>query len=521
MHHDGMHFFALPPGTANAQRGLLVMNHEYTDDGLLHADGMANWSAEKVTKAQNAHGVSVIELRAVNGQWQIVRPSPHARRIAATTPMRIAGPAAGSAAMRTSADPDGTRVLGTFNNCAHGYTPWGTYLACEENFAMYFMNASTDADRRYGLTVKGRGYRWEEFDARFDLARHPNEANRFGWIVEIDPYDPQSTPVKRTALGRFAHEGAQLSLAPDGRVVFYSGDDATFEYIYKFVTRDRYDARNREANRQLLDHGTLYVARFRDSGDGEWLELTHGKGSLTAANGFRDQADVLVRTRAAADRVGATPMDRPEWIAVHPSTREVYCTLTNNARRGGKDAPGTDRANPRAGNTFGQIIRWREAGADPTALAFTWDLFALCGDPRHTDQAKRGNVKGDAFGSPDGLWFDPHGLLWIQTDVSTSTLNRGDYERLGNNQMLCADITSGEIRRFLTAPRGSEVTGVQLTPDGRTMFVNIQHPGESASERADPGNPQAVSTWPDGPSGGRPRSATVMIQREDGGMIGT
>ena len=304
-------------------------------------------------------------------------------------------------------------------------------------------------------------------------------------------------------------------------MVFYSGDDATFEYIYKFVTSDRYDPRNREANRQLLDHGTLYVARFRDSGDGEWLELTHGKGPLTAANGFRDQADVLVRTRAAADRAGATPMDRPEWIAVHPSTREVYCTLTNNARRGSKDVPGIDRANPRAGNTFGQIIRWREANADPAALAFTWDLFALCGDPQHADQAKRGNVKGDAFGSPDGLWFDPHGLLWIQTDVSTSTLNRGDYERLGNNQMLCADITSGEIRRFLTAPRGSEVTGVQLTPDGRTMFVNIQHPGESASERADPGNPQAVSAWPDGPKGGRPRSATVMIQREDGGMIGT
>ena len=522
MHHDGMHFFALPAAASNADRGLLVMNHEYTDDGLLHTDGLANWSAEKVTKSQNAHGVSIIELRRTGNDWQIVRPSNYARRVTARTPMQISGPAAGAAALQTGADPTGTRALGTFNNCANGYTPWGTYLACEENFAMYFVNGGKSADQgRYNVTAKGRGYRWEEFDERFDLAKHPNEVNRFGWIVEIDPYDPQSIPLKRTALGRFAHEGAQLSLSKDGHVVLYSGDDASFEYIYKFVSRDRYDPGNRAANRNLLDHGTLYAARFNDDGSGEWLELTYGKGQLTAANGFRDQADVLIRTRNAGDAVGATPMDRPEWIAVHPASSEVYCTLTNNSQRGAKDRRSVDPANPRTANTFGHIIRWREESNDPTALRFKWDMFALCGDPQHADAAKRGNIKGDAFGSPDGIWFDARGLLWIQTDVSTSTLNKGDYARLGNNQMLCADVQTGEIRRFLTGPSGCEVTGVQITPDGRTMFINIQHPGESSSERADPKNPTAVSTWPEGSSGGRPRSATVMIWRDNGGLIGT
>jgi secreted PhoX family phosphatase len=521
MHHDGMHFFPLPPGSSASDRGLLVVNHEYADDGLLHPDGIGTWTAAKVEKSQNAHGVAVVELRATGGAWSVVRPSPYARRITARTPIRLSGPAAGVPAMRTAADPDGTRVLGTLNNCAHGVTPWGTYLTCEENYPFYFVNATTPDQRRSGFTAKGRGYRWNEFDARFDLAAHPNEGNRFGWVVEIDPFDRSSTPVKRTALGRFGHEGAQVTLAPDGRVVVYSGDDSTFEYIYKFVSRDRYDPANRAAARDLLDHGTLYAARFDDNGRGEWVELTHGKGPLTAGNGFADQADVLIRTRSAADAVKATPMDRPEWIAVHPASRDVYCTLTNNARRGGKDTPGTNAANPRAANAFGHIVRWREAGADPAAVTFEWDLFVMGGDPQHEDPAQRGNIRGDAFGSPDGLWFDDGGLLWIQTDVSASTLNRGHYARLGNNQMLCADVTTGEIRRFLTGPRNCEVTGVVTTPDGRTMFVNIQHPGEPATERSNPKAPLAVSHWPDGPTGGRPRSATVVIRKDDGGIVGT
>ncbi|MFN9490121.1 MAG: PhoX family protein [Betaproteobacteria bacterium] len=520
MHHDGIHYFPLPYGSKSSSSGLLVMNHEYTDDGLLHADGFANWSAEKVRKSQNAHGCSVIEVRSRGGQWEVVRPSPFARRITAATPMRIAGPAAGHALMRTAADPAGTTVLGTFNDCAHGYPPWGPYLACEENWDTYFVNSGTlTADhRRNGITARGRGYRWNEFDERFDAGKHPNEPNRHGWVVEFDPYNPQSQPVKRTALGRFSHEGAWPAMASDGRLVMYMGDDRVFEYIYKFVSRDRVNPNDRAANANLLDHGTLYAARFNDDGRGEWLPLVHGQGALTAANGFADQADVLVRTRAAADAMGATKMDRPEWIAVHPHTNEVYCTLTNNSQRGGKDRPGIDRANPRANNVFGQIIRWRETGNDPAALRFEWDLFAVAGDPQHPDPERRGNIKGDAYGSPDGLWFDDSGLLWIQTDVSSSTLNKGHYERLGNNQMLAADVRSGETRRFLTGPSGCEVTGVIMTPDSRTMFVNIQHPGESPSERSDPKDPRAYSSWPDG---GRPRSATVVIRKNDGGVIGS
>ncbi len=523
MHHDGMQYFPLPYGSASSTRGLLAINHEYTDDGLLHAGGMSNWSADKVRKAQAAHGVSVIEVEARGGRWQVVRPSRYARRITATTPMRIAGPAAGHASLRTAADAAGTEVLGTINNCADGYTPWGTYLTCEENWNNYFVNAGTipAEQRRYGVSAKGAGYRWHEFDARFDAAAHPHEPNRFGWVVEIDPFDPDSKPVKRSALGRIKHEGAALALTRDDRVVFYMGDDQQFEYIYKFVSRDAYNRNDRAANRDLLDHGTLYVATFNADGAGEWRELTHGKNGLTAANGFASQADVLIKTRQAGDAAGATKMDRPEWTAVNPKDNSVYCTLTNNSARGAKDRPGVDAANPRANNTFGHIIRWRESGDDPAATAFRWDIFVLAGDPLLADANKHGNIKGDVFGSPDGLWFDPAGRLWIQTDVSTSVLNRGDYAGVGNNQMLCADIASGRIARFLTGPKGCEVTGIAETPDGATMFINIQHPGETASERNDPAKPMAVSSWPDGPAGGRPRAATVVIRKDDGGVIGS
>jgi uncharacterized protein len=506
MHHDGIHYYPLPYGSDSSTHALLAINHEYTDDGMLHRDGYANWSAEKVRKSQNA-----------------VRPSKYARRITAATPMRIAGPAAGDVAMKTSADPAGVEVLGTVNNCAHGYTPWGTYLTCEENFDSYFVNTGKmlPDHQRNGISPKGGGYRWHEFDERFDAGKHPNEPNRFGWVVEIDPYDPRAVPIKRTTLGRMAHEGAWYAPANDGRAVFYMGDDRAFEYVYKFVTRDRVNKSDRNANRDLLDHGTLYVARYHADGSGEWLELTHGKNGLTVAAGFASQADVLIRSRAAADTVGGTPMDRPEWIAVHPSTNEVYCTLTSNTARGARERPAGDAANPRSPNPYGHIIRWREQGNDPAALKFRWDMFMLAGDPQNADSEKRGNIKGDWFGSADGLWFDDGGLLWIQTDVSTSTLGRGDYVNMGNNQMLCADIRTGEVRRFLTGPRGCEVTGVITTPDGKSMFVNIQHPGEPESGRTDPAKAQAVSTWPDGAAGGRPRSATIVIRKNDGGLIGT
>jgi len=523
MHHDAIEYFPLPFGSSQSSRALLAINHEYTDDGLLHVGGMEPWTAEKVAKSQAAHGVSILEVEATSKGWQVVNPSRHARRITPRTPMAISGPAAGNPALRTSYDSSGTLARGTMNNCAGGHTPWGTYLTCEENWNFYFNGGSApipEALRRYGVRAKGTA-RWHEHDARFDLALEPNEPNRFGWVVEIDPYDPESVPVKRTALGRFKHEGAMLAIAPDRRLAWYMGDDETFEYVYKFVTRDPYNPRDRAANRNLLDHGTLYAARFNDDGSGEWLELVHGRNGLTRENGFADQADVLIRTRAAADRVGATRMDRPEWGAVHPATFEVYMTMTNNALRGAPGRPGPDAANPRARNVFGHILRWREAGRDPKATRFSWDIFALGGDPSSADAGQHGNVKGDSYGSPDGLWFDPSGYLWIQTDVSTSALNRGDYQRMGNNQMLVADVVTGETRRFMTGPNGCEVTGCAMSPDGRSLFVNIQHPGEPAGDRSNPARPKAISSWPDGAAGGRPRSATVVVTRIDGGRIGT
>lgn len=529
MHNDGMHYYPLNRrgvlgiiGGENSSHGLLVSNHEYTDDGLLHTDGMRTWTAEKVRKSQAAHGVSVIEVkREGDGEWRVVRPSAYARRITAYTPMRISGPARGHRSMSTLADPLGRSVLGTLNNCAHGVTPWGTYLACEENFNGYFVHAGTvPADlARYGVSATGGGYRWHEFDPRFDAQKHPNEANRFGWVVEIDPFAPSSTPVKRTALGRFKHEGAFVTLAADQRVVVYMGDDERFEYIYKFVSRDRFDPTRRSANANLLDEGTLYVARFFEQGGGTWIPLVWGENGLTPENGFDSQAAVLIRTRQAADQVGATRMDRPEWISVNEVTGEVYCTLTNNSQRGTAGRAAVDAANPRAQNVFGHIIRWVEAGQDAAALRFDWELFLQCGDPAASDPTKRGTLNGDAFGSPDGLWCDPRGLVWVQTDVSTSALNIGDYAGLGNNQMLAVDPYTGESRRFLTGPKGCEITGLTMTPDMRTLFVNIQHPGEPASERNDPDRPTAISAWPG--QGARPRSSTVVIRKEDGGVIGT
>jgi len=519
MHHDGLNYFPLD----GSRRGLLVMNHEYTDDGLLHSDGMKTWTHEKVKKAQAAHGVSVIEIEQRNGQWQMLRPSPYARRFTANTPFTLGGPAAGHVLMRTAADPAGRTVLGTLNNCASSITPWGTYLSGEENFRYYFAAGDKlDAhQKRWGLT-KTAWFRWPEHDPRFDATKTPNEPNRFGWVVEIDPLDPSSTPVKRTALGRAAHEGAWVAVTQDGHAVVYSGEDARFEYIYKFVSRDRIapgggGLTKAQANRELLDHGTLYVARFDADGSGRWLPLVHGQGPLTAANGFADQGAVLIKSRQASDALGATKMDRPEWLAIDQKNREVYCTLTNNSARGTPGSPGPDAANPRAENRMGQIIRWKETG-DFNALALHWSHLVLAGDPVNEKPDDRGNIKGDLFACPDGLIFDARGVLWIQTDTSATEMNKGAFKNIGNNQMLACDPTTGEIRRFLTGPVNCEITGATLTPDGSTLFINIQHPGETPSERSDPAAPIRYSTWP---HGGRPRSATVVIRRADGGPVGT
>ncbi len=526
MHNDGVVYFPIDGST----RGLIVQNNEYTDDVLLFPDGVANWNAAKTFKSQNAHGVSIIEVTRRSGGkhvWQVVRPSKYARRITARTPINIAGPAAGDPRMKTSADTSGTKALGTINNCAMGLTPWGTYLTCEENFNGYFRKAGerSPMEIRYGISSRSN-YRWYTTDTRFDADIEPNEANRFGWVVEIDPFDPRSTPVKRTALGRFKHEGAKVQEARDGRVVVYSGDDEQFEYIYRYVSRLPW----RQARRQginPLDDGTLYAAKFHSTGEGEWIPLTPDNKALSGWT----LSDILINTRTAADLAGATPMDRPEWIDTFAGSLTAIATLTNNTSRGiegtnprtGRPNHGVDAANPRARNAHGQLIRWTYA-KDWTENTFRWDLFSLAGDTAAA-AADGSNIDGDIYSSPDGIYVAPSGRLWIQTDISGSSINpekrATEYAAFGNNQMLCADVKTKETKRFLVGPNTSEITGVFVTPDERTMFVGIQHPGESPVGLNDPSNPKRYSSWPEGKNGGRPRSALVVINKDDGGVIGS
>ncbi|KHJ52646.1 Tat pathway signal protein [Vreelandella venusta] len=542
-HHDGMHFFAL---NGSSTDGLLVLNHEYVEPRFLHAaaSGLAldrdsfpqhedgSRDADQVIKEMNAHGVSVVRVRAnEQGEWEVVQDALN-RRITAQTPMQLSGPVAGTEHLITQYSPEGLMTRGTLNNCAHGVTPWNTYLAAEENWAGYFANTDTDIDRRqarYGIETRDTGrYQWHRADqqsdqfSRFDASSRGaspaddfrNEPHAFGWMVEIDPMNPDSVPVKRTHLGRFAHEGVIFAPAVEGQpVVAYSGDDSRFEYIYKFVSRRPFDAAT--ADGSLLDEGTLYVAKFNDDGSGEWLALAPGQNGLTPENGFADLADILVNTRSAADHVGATKMDRPEWGAVDPQTGDVYFTLTNNTRRAeGDEHP----ANPRANNSFGHIIRWQEEGTH-AGERFAWDLFVLAGDQDDSrDLAGNALVEDNIFASPDGLWIDADRRVWIQTDISESEMNTGIYEVFGNNQMLVANPETGEIKRFLTGPVGQEITGVVTTPDQRTMFVNVQHPGATTTEEAF-AEGRFTSHWPEGGSA-IPRSATLVITREDGGIIG-
>lgn len=518
--NDGMSLFAFPD---DRHRALMAINNEYTNYRYLYPHGGLPQSAEDVRKAQASEGVSVIEVQHKNGQWQFVQGSRYNRRIHGNTPIRLSGPAAGHDLLKTAADPKGKKVLGTFQNCANGKTPWGTYLTCEENFTDCFGSSNAEqkfdaAQKRYGAVVTSKEINWHLHDPRFDLAKNPNELNRHGWVVEIDPFDPQATPVKRTALGRFKHENAALAQTRDGRAVVYMGDDERGEFIYKFVSRDQINHRNPKANRDLLDHGTLYVARFdagdgnpdRPKGQGQWIELTHGKNGIDASSGFADQAQVLIQARLAASVVQATRMDRPEWIVVSPKDGQVYCTLTNNVKRG-EDGQPVGGPNPREKNVYGQILRWRTGNDDHGALSFTWDLFVVAGNPGvHAGQPKGGSsniTPENMFNSPDGLGFDQAGRLWILTDGDYS--NSGDFAGMGNNQMLCADPQSGEIRRFMVGPVGCEVTGIAFAPDQKTLFVGIQHPGENGG-----------STFPEHLPNGKPRSSVMAITREDGGIIG-
>ncbi|MGL6312887.1 PhoX family protein [Vibrio sp. WXL103] len=512
--NDGMTFFSL-----SDDRAVLAVNNEYTNNEYLYPHQGQSISRDDAFKAQAAHGVSIVELSKQDGTWRVNPNGRLNRRITANTEMDITGPAAGHDLLKTNADKSGRKVLGTFNNCANGETPWGTYLTCEENFNGYFANPSkaklADTYARYGLNEQDRGYEWYKHDSRFDMGIEPNEAHRHGWVVEIDPMNPNSTPKKRTALGRFKHENAALMVDKSGHVVVYLGDDERGEHLYKFVSKNKYRP-GAETNLDLLDEGTLYVAKFTGSegelkGQGQWIELTWGKNGLTPENGFADAASVMIFARQAATQVGATTMDRPEWVAVHPQHDSVFVTLTNNKYRGVRDNQPLNAANPREKNPYGHIVRWRPAGGDHTSESFAWDIYVLAGNPTvHESGLMAGsdNITADnMFNSPDGIGFDRFGRLWIQTDGKYS--NQGDYAGMGNNQMLCSDPQSGEIRRFLTGPIACEITGLTFSPDNTAMFVGVQHPGEDL----------APSHFPDGGQS-IPRSSVLVITREDGGIIG-
>ena len=504
---DGMSLFT------HEGRNVLTVNNEYVNRKIIYggSGGGSPENADDVRKGKAGHGVSVVEIAEKDGAWGIVKDSPYNRRITADTPMEITGPARGHDLLKTAADPEGVRSLGTWNNCGNGRTPWGTYLACEENFHGYYSSSDENIEigpafKRYGIGPKDRGYAWATADERFDIARHPNESNRNGYVVEIDPLDPGSTPKKRTALGRFKHENAELVLAANGQVVVYMGDDERGEFLYRFVSDGRYAEGG--DNSGLLESGRIFAARFADGGRGEWAELT------PESTGMASAAEIRIHTRMAASAVGATTMDRPEWVAANPMKAEVYCCLTNNKNRGKKPNKGGDPTpvggpNPRAGNLYGQIVRWRPDGGDHLASGFDWDLYVVAGNPAvHSDEnAGSSNVTPDnMFNSPDGLAFDSRGRLWIQTDGKYT--NKDGFAGQGNNQMLVGDPETGEIRRFMVGPRECEVTGFAWSADRKTLFIGIQHPGEKGD-----------SHFPDG-GDTAPRSAVVAIARDDGAAMG-
>ena len=423
---------------------LLCVNFEYTQAHLMFP-GLRPGQVHKLSKEQvdtelAAHGHGVIEINRdqATGAWSVVKGSPYNRRITALgTECRFSGPAAGHDRLKTNSDPTGTKVIGTLNNCAGGKTPWGTVLIAEENFQQYFAGDPKKTQEARNLVRHGfeptSPYAWSRYYERFNVEKDPREPNKFGWIVEYDPYDPGSVPIKRTALGQFGHEGATTAVSKDGRVAVYSGDDDPFEYVYRFVTADRFNSQNRNSNRELLDEGTLYVAKFHNSGRLTWLPLVFGQGPLTAENGFASQADVLIEARRAADLLGATPMDRPEDVETNPLTGIVYLSLTSNVQR----KPGQVSAlHPRAPNPHGQIIELIPPGGsgadrDHTALEYRWEIFLLAGDPSDADEGARYHPQVSENGwlsSPDNIAFDNKGRLWIATDgLSGMGLADGAY----------------------------------------------------------------------------------------------
>jgi secreted PhoX family phosphatase len=517
---DFLAYMPLPQGSDNSEHGLIHCNHEYTDPQLM----FASWNKGTQSAAQTriemmAHNGSVIEVRKHGGNWRVVEGSKYARRITLDTEMRISGPAAGHARLKTGYDPTGRRVFGTINNCAGGKTPWGTVLMAEENFHGYFGGGDPDGlpearnYKRYGIKADAR-YPWYKTVDRFDIGKEPNEPNRFGWMVEYDPFDPDSTPVKRTALGRCKHEGATSIVNKDGRVVFYSGDDQRFDYLYKFVTKGTYDPSNRALNRDLLDQGTLYVAKF-DEKSVTWLPLNFGEGPLTPENDFHSQADVLIETRRAADLVGATPMDRPEDVEPNPVNGRVYVMLTNNSQR---KSDQLDAVNPRANNRYGQIVELVPPGgsgkdADHAADVFEWNMLLIAGNEE--SGAVYHSQTEVWLSSPDNCAFDPQGRLWISTDQGSKQVK----DNIPDGIYACDLEGPGRalVKFFYGVPRSAEMCGPEFTPDGKTLFVAVQHPAEEKGSTFE----TPSTRWPDFTEGVPPRPSIVAITKADGGLIGS
>ena len=527
--NDFIAFMPLPLGSGTATRGLLCVSHEYVSPHLMWPGYTAEGYDKNITRAQcetemAAHGHSVVEIERTGTQWRVVRDSAYNRRVSMLdTAMRVGGPAAGHSRLATRADVGAQRIIGTLANCAGGTTPWGTVLIAEENFQNYYtgdpQGREAAAWKRYGINGRGRVLWGRHFD-RFNLNREPNETNRFGWIVEIDPYDPKSMPVKRTALGRAKHECATTAVSHDGRVAVYSGDDERMEYVYKFVTRDKFDGVNRSANRDLLDNGIAYAARFEADGTMRWLPLVFGQGPLTKANGFESQADVMIEKRRAADLLGATPMDRPEDVEANPATGRVYVVCTYNEQRKPEHI---NAANPRAENKWGHVIEiippMVEGKPDQTATECRWEFFIAGGDPKNpAHRARYGDSKATPadtgwIAAPDNVAFDPKGRIWIATD------GQGDWAGFADS--VYAAETSGPRRGitkcFFSGPRGSEICGPTFTPDGKTLFLGIQHPGSEKGSTYD----KPSTRWPDFSPNLPPRAAVVAITKADGGEIGT
>ncbi|MDO7377447.1 PhoX family protein [Acinetobacter baumannii] len=590
--HDGMHFFGLNTSTDEfdgnvSAEGLLVMNHEYINQTFLHPKGPTKVDGrrpeDEVIRETNAHGVSIVHTKKdpITQKVVIDKSSVFNRRITASTEMDFAGAAAGSGLLATRFSPTARKTRGTHNNCGNGYTPWGTYLTTEENFIGYFARSTTDdalrtpeeiiALKRYGLKAGSSSrYGWETAIGQVELQDlydrwnadvkaaqatqdYRNGPNTFGWMVEIDPFDRRHNPVKRTSLGRFAHEDSACRAVVGQPLAFYMGDDSTGEYIYKFVSTATWDAKDINggytAGDKYMNAGKLYVAKFNNDGSGQWIELTYGKNGLNESNTtypFKSQADVVTFARLAADSVGATKMDRPEWCTVNPVNGEIYVTLTNNSNRGSSYP--TDAANPRnytdikgkeeqqKGNVNGHIIRFKETDDKTTAETFKWDIYLFGAE---ASMASNINLSGltdnNDLSSPDGMWFDPRGVLWIQTDDGAYTdvtncmmlaalpgqIGDGVTATTSNGQqtLVGAKVTDETLRRFLVGPKECEITGIAMTPDHKAIFINVQHPGEKSKKYDAP-----TSNWPatqKDPSNktARPRSATVVITRKDGGII--